>query len=139
MRFDRSRNGVLPAAAAAAWLVAAVAACLAATAGSVSAADADSEEGATVRKSKDGLHFNLPSDWPLEKRGGVTAPIPIEEYLSKKFSAVNAQLQSLEQRVNGLDVKLRVVEEDLKQRRAAEAQQVAPSSQPAPAAGTNGR
>ena len=104
MRFDRSRNGV--------WLAAAAAAGLAAA----SAVEADSKEGATVQKTKDGLHFKLPSDWPLEKRGGVTAPIPIEEYLSKKFSAVSSQLQSLEQRVNGLDVKLRVVEEALKQR-----------------------
>ena len=135
MRSDRSRNRVLFTAAVAAGLAAAAASGLSAASG----ANADSKEGATVQKSKDGLHFNLPPDWPLEKRGGVTAPIPIEEYLSKKFSAVNAQLQSLEQRVNGLDVKLRVVEEDLKQRRAAEAQQVAPSSQPAPAAGTNGR
>ena len=111
MRVDRSRNGAWLAAAAGAWLAATIGA------GPASVAGADSKkESVTVQKTKDGLHFNLPPDWPLEKRGGVTAPIPIEEYLSQKFSAVSSQLQSLEQRVNSLDVKLRVVEEDLKQR-----------------------
>ncbi len=65
----------------------------------------------TVRKTEDGLHFNVPPDWPIEKRAGVTAPIPIEEYLAKKFSAIESRLQVLEQRVNGLDVRLRVQEE----------------------------
>ena len=75
------------------------------------------EDAVTVQKTKEGLHFNLPPDWPVEKRGGVMGPIPIEEYLSKKFSALNTQLQSLEQRLNGLDVRLRVAEEELKKQR----------------------
>ena len=42
------------------------------------AEDATSAERPTVKKTEDGLHFNLPADWPIEKRGGITAPIPIE-------------------------------------------------------------
>jgi hypothetical protein len=72
------------------------------------------EEPVTVRKTKEGLHFNLPADWPVERRGGVVAPVPVEEYLAKKFADLDARLQALEQRFNGFDVRLRVVEEQLK-------------------------
>ena len=71
-------------------------------------------EPVTVRKNKEGLNFTLPPDWPIEKRGGITAPIPVEEYLGKKFSAVESRLKLLEQQYNGLDVRLRIVEEALK-------------------------
>ncbi len=74
----------------------------------------DRQEAVTVQKTKDGLHFNLPPDWPIEKRGGVLAPIPIEEYLARKFNAIDSRLQLLEQRLNGLDVRLRVLEEEAK-------------------------
>lgn len=73
--------------------------------------EATTQQQVTVRKTKDGLHFNVPSDWPVENRGGITAPIPIEEYLAQKFKALGAQLQVLEQRLNSLDVRLRLLEE----------------------------
>ena len=71
-------------------------------------------EPVTVRKNKEGLNFTLPPDWPIEKRGGITAPIPVEEYLGKKFSAVESRLKLLEQQYNGFDVRLRIIEEALK-------------------------
>ena len=111
MRLKRSRSALSPAVVWGMSLGLALAASLRTEA-------ADSKEGAvTVQKTKEGLHFNLPPDWPVEKRGGVMAPIPIEEYLSRKFSAMSSQLQLLEQRLNGLDVRLRVVEEELKKQR----------------------
>ena len=81
------------------------------------AEDATSAERPTVRKTEDGLHFNLPADWPIEKRGGITAPIPIEEYLARKFKALDARLQALEGQFSGFDVRLRVLEEEAKKRR----------------------
>jgi len=39
------------------------------------------------------------------------APIPIEEYLARKFKSLEAQLQVIEQRVSGLDLRVRVLEE----------------------------
>jgi len=69
------------------------------------------EEPVTVRKSIKGLHFDLPPDWPVEERGGITAPIPIEEYLAIKFKALESRLQVLEQQLSGLDIRLRVLEE----------------------------
>lgn len=69
------------------------------------------QEDVTVEKTAERLHFKVPADWPVEKRGGVMAPIPIEEYLARKFKALEAQLQSIEQRVAGLDLRVRVLEE----------------------------
>lgn len=79
--------------------------------------EASSKEQVTVQKTAEGLHFKVPPDWPIEKRGGVMAPIPIEEYLARKFKALEAHLQTLEQRMNGLDVRLRVLEEEVKTQR----------------------
>lgn len=74
----------------------------------------DASGSVTIRKSKEGLNFTLPPDWPIEKRGGIMAPIPIEEYLGRKFSTLESRLKLLEQQANGLDVRLRIVEEGLK-------------------------
>jgi hypothetical protein len=79
-----------------------------------SAAEGDSAERATVRKTREQLHFELPADWPVEKRGGIVAPIPVEEYLAMKFKALESRLQTIEQRLNGFDVRLRVMEEAMK-------------------------
>ena len=81
-----------------------------------SAADETSEDVA-VQKTAEQLHFKVPPDWPIEKRGGIMAPIPIEEYLARKFKALEASVQTLEQRVNGLDLRLRVLEEESKKQR----------------------
>ena len=75
---------------------------------------ADTPQDVTVERTSERLHFKVPADWPIEKRGGVTAPIPIEEYLARKFKALEGSVQSMEQRVNGLDLRLRVVEEEKK-------------------------
>ena len=68
----------------------------------------------TVRKSQEQLHFELPPDWPIEKRGGMVGPIPVEEYLAMKFKALDARLQAMEQKLNGMDLRLRVIEENQK-------------------------
>ncbi len=73
----------------------------------------------TVVKTHDGLRFNLPADWPVEKRDGAVGPIPIEEYLARKFSALDARLRALEQQIGSLDVRMRVLEESGKPRSAA--------------------
>jgi len=75
------------------------------------------KEETTVVVTQDGLRFKLPPDWPVEKRGGVVAPIPIEEYLARKFSALEERLRRLEQQMIGLELKVRVMEEDLKRRK----------------------
>lgn len=59
-----------------------------------------------VTKETKGLRFKVPADWPVEERGGSIAPIPVEEYLSKKFSAVSARFDAAEKRVTALETKL---------------------------------
>lgn len=83
--------------------------------GGTAASAEEKAEPVVVTKTQDGLKFTVPPDWPIEKRGGVVAPIPIEEYLGQKFKAIDSRLQALEQRFNGLDVRLRVLEEAAKQ------------------------
>ena len=101
----------------------------------VRAEDSESSETATVHKTSDGLHFNVPPDWPIQKRNGVTGPIPIEEYLARKFKALESRLQALEQHLSSLDIRLRVVEEETKKQRQGlrSAEQPAQSAQPAEA------
>ncbi len=77
-------------------------------------ADKSEKESGTVLKTEDGLRFKLPADWPIERRGGVTAPIPMEEYLSRKLTAIEARLQGLERQVSAFDLRLRVLEEQAK-------------------------
>ena len=75
------------------------------------------ETPVTIRKTSEGLHFQLPPDWPVEKRGTLVGPIPIEEYVARKFTAMDQRLKVLEQQVGSLDVRVRVLEEDLKRQR----------------------
>ena len=79
-----------------------------------SAEDGMSADKPTVRKSQEQLHFQLPPDWPIEKRGGMVGPIPVEEYLAMKFKALDSRLQAMEQKLNGMDLRLRVIEENQK-------------------------
>lgn len=80
----------------------------------VLAEDAAKADAATVKKSQQNLNFQVPPDWPIERRGGIVAPIPVEEYLAMKFKALDSRLQAMEQKVNGMDLRLRVIEESLK-------------------------
>ena len=73
-----------------------------------------SQHDVAVEKTTERLHFKVPADWPIEKRNGVIAPIPVEEYLARKFSSLDQQLQAIEQRVSGLDLRMRVLEEAAK-------------------------
>jgi len=46
---------------------------------------------------KRGLLFTVPEDWPIEERGGVVAPIPIEEYVTRKFKDIESRLEKIKQ------------------------------------------
>ena len=78
------------------------------------AAEVTDAEKATVRRSQEKLNFQLPPDWPIERRAGMVGPVPVEEYLAMKFKALDARLQTIEQQLNGLDLRLRVLEESAK-------------------------
>ncbi len=52
--------------------------------------------------TKEGLNFNIPEDMPIEKRNGVTAPIPFDEYMYFKLRKVEEKLASLEKKIDEL-------------------------------------
>ena len=73
----------------------------------------------TVVKEQKGLRFNLPADWPIEVKNGVVGPIPIEEYLGRKFTALSGRIDALEERVGLLDKEVRIIEQELRRRTSA--------------------
>ena len=117
------------------WLALAALATLASVASNASAASAEDQNAqppSTVIKTKSGLNFNVPADWPIEKRNGVVGPIPIEEYLGRKFSALENRLQSAERQASAMDLRLRVLEETLqKASRRLQSSEAAPAHPPA--------
>lgn len=90
------------------------------------AEDQAGERAEMVLKTKEGLHFKVPPDWPIEKRDGVVAPIPIEEYMSRKFSAMDSRLRTLEQQVGAVDVRMRVLEEERKKQQGLRSGEASP-------------
>jgi hypothetical protein len=75
--------------------------------------DTSAEEGALVTKEVEGLpgvRFKLPADWPIEVRGGVISPIPVEDYLARKFTAVNGRMKFLEERIQELEKRNQALE-----------------------------
>lgn len=47
-------------------------------------------------KTKKGLRFTVPEDWPVEERAGVVAPISVAEYVTKKFRDIESRLEKIE-------------------------------------------
>lgn len=74
------------------------------------------EQEEQVIKTENNIHFLLPPDWPIEEIGKIRRPIAVEDYVYRKFTAVEKRLQDLEQKISGLDVRLRVWEEQAKAR-----------------------
>jgi len=64
-------------------------------AGAIMFLTADDHSYAQNTKSKRGLNFQVPEDWPIEKRGGIVAPIPTEEYILIKFKATEEEFQAI--------------------------------------------
>ena len=75
------------------------------------AEEVPSTEPVTVEKSVEGLRFNVPPDWPIEERAGLVAPIPIEEYLGKKFQGIESRLKALDERFKELESRLEALEQ----------------------------
>ena len=81
-------------------------------------ADEDGSTESTVRKRhQEGLNFYVPPDWPVERRAGIVAPIPIEEYLANKFGALNERLDTVDRHISALEDRLKATEEVLRKQR----------------------
>jgi len=64
------------------------------------------EKEGNVIKTKQGLHFMLPEDWPVEKKDGMINPIPIQEYLYTKFKKLESRLDTVEEQLNEITAAL---------------------------------
>jgi len=61
-------------------------------------------------KEQEGLRFDVPEDWPIEKRGGVVAPIPVDEYLVIKFKEVDKKIEALSDEIESFGARVDVLE-----------------------------
>ncbi|OGX37012.1 MAG: hypothetical protein A3G91_06235 [Omnitrophica WOR_2 bacterium RIFCSPLOWO2_12_FULL_50_9] len=72
------------------------------------------QEDAKSPPSQKGLHFGVPEDWPIEKRGGVLAPVPMEEYVMTRFKNTASQFETIKSELTGLIQGIRADLEDFK-------------------------
>ncbi len=75
---------------------------------------ADEKKDVTIIKTKEGLNFKVPPDWPIEERNGVVGPIPVEEYLAQKFASLEKRIRGGEQQATSLELRVRLLEEETK-------------------------
>ncbi|MBI4227274.1 MAG: hypothetical protein HY600_03250 [Candidatus Omnitrophica bacterium] len=66
-----------------------------------------------VTKEVKGFRFKVPADWPVEERNGTVAPIPSEEYLSKKFLAITTRFEAAEKRLTTMETKQAALESQM--------------------------
>ena len=78
---------------------------------------ADEAKKGTVVKVSEGLKFQVPEDWPIEKRGGAVGPVPVEEYLAMKFAKAESQLENLQKQIKAQEERIRRLEEENRRRK----------------------
>ena len=69
-------------------------------------ADEMKEYGFQDVTTKEGLKFRIPSDMPIETRGGIVAPVPFEEYLYLKFKKIEERVTEVDKKLAEIDKKL---------------------------------
>ena len=74
-------------------------------------------------KTKDGLNFKVPPDWPIEERNGTVGPIPVEEYLAQKFSSLEKRIRGVEQQITSVELRVRLLEEGMKKQTRLQSQE----------------
>jgi len=63
-----------------------------------------------VVKSYEGIQFKVLKDWPIEKVGNRVGPIPMDEYLSRKFNDLTLRLKKQEDAMAAMEKRLATVE-----------------------------
>lgn len=62
--------------------------------------------------TKEGLHFRVPEDMPIEQKGGIQAPVPFDEYMYGKFKQIDARLKGIETKLENIEKILSSMLED---------------------------
>ena len=65
-----------------------------------------------VVTERGGTRFLSLRDWPVKEEGNVVRPVPLEEYLSLKFTQVSDALGALERRLGTVEQKLQTMDQD---------------------------
>ncbi len=60
-----------------------------------------SRQAMAETKTQRGLNFAVPEDWPVEESGGIVAPVPVQDYVLKKFAEIKTELEALRQDIGG--------------------------------------
>ncbi len=68
----------------------------------------------TVVKTVDGIRFQVPEDRPIERGEGYIRPMPLDAYVSMKFSKLESRLQAMEGAINTLTSDVSSIKEDMK-------------------------
>jgi len=68
--------------------------------------------GESTHKVKNyrGLQFKVPEDWPIEKVGNTIGPIPIEDYMSRKFAVLTERIEKQDKAMAALEKRVETVE-----------------------------
>jgi hypothetical protein len=53
--------------------------------------------------TKEGLNFRVPEDMPIQKKDGIVAPVPFDEYMYGKFKKMDARLERIEQQLASIE------------------------------------
>lgn len=86
---------------------------------SLSADGADVEQSneydnSTVVKTIDGIRFQVPEDRPIEQGKGFIRPMPLDAYVSMKFSKLDERLQKIEDSIIAIKNDLAAAKEDIR-------------------------
>ena len=54
-------------------------------------------------QTDNGLNFRVPEDMPIEKRNGIQAPIPFDEYMYGKFKQLDTRLENIDKKLERLE------------------------------------
>ena len=71
----------------------------------------------------DGLHFNVPEDMPIQKKDGIVAPLPFDEYLYYKFRKMEEKLSEMDKKLDALTDEVKKLAEAQKKKEKALASQ----------------
>ena len=74
----------------------------------------DEYDNSTVVKIVDGIRFQVPEDRPIEQGKGFIRPMPLDAYVSAKFSKLENRLQKMENSIDAIKNDLAAVKEDIK-------------------------
>lgn len=74
----------------------------------------DEYDNSTIVKTVDGIRFQVPEDRPIEQGKGFIRPMPLDAYVSMKFSKLDEHLQKMEDSIDAIKNDLAAVKEDIK-------------------------